>query len=724
MTDNLPINPMEVPVDDQERVAKFKPRARLLLQLGDQLIKNESIALLELAKNAYDADASKVTIIMHNPDSIENGDIEIEDDGFGMTGDVVENVWLEPGSNFKQEQFIERKVTPKFKRLPIGEKGIGRFGAHKLGNVIEMTTKNADDKEVYVRIDWTKFAEHKYLDEVPIKIIERGNPQYFTDGKTGTRIVIHGFRHPWERGTAREVKRAMTSITSPFETVGSFKPSFEILDKPKWFDGILSWDGVRDYSLFQFEAIIEGNSITHFSYKFTPWATMTKLKEREVDINDSIVNNYLRIKDEKDEDINLLQYKIGKIKFKGYVFDQDAFVLKMGLSDKSGFKAYLKSNGGVRVFRDGLRIYDYGEPENDWLALDYRRFQQPTKAISNNLIVGAVELNRDESSDLEEKTNREGFVSNDAYSAFKNAVLHIIEIVEILRQFDKKKLKETYGPTPKSEPVMSLIGEAQRYVEEKVSNSEVKNEIKKYLVKIERDYKIVTDNLLKAAGAGLNMSVVVHEIEKIIYEVTKVLKSEKASERVLHLVEHLSSLIDGYADLIRRSDQTTESVVNIVNQALFNTEYRLEAHDIVLTKKYSENSQIKNTRCKLARNLMISTVMNLIDNSIYWLDQKHFKKKEKNESFVKRLFIDILQENDFVNILVADNGTGILLPTEEITEPFVTGKKNGAGMGLGLHIASEVMAAQGGKISFPDKGDYDIPTEFQEGAIVVLSLKK
>lgn len=724
MTDNLPINSMEVPVDDQERVAKFKPRARLLLQLGDQLIKNESIALLELAKNAYDADASKVTIIMHNPDSIENGDIEIEDDGFGMTGDIVENVWLEPGSNFKQEQYIERKVTPKFKRLPIGEKGIGRFGAHKLGNVIEMTTKNADDKEVYVRIDWTRFAEHKYLDEVPIKIIERGNPQYFTDGKTGTRIVIHGFRHPWERGTAREVKRAMTSITSPFETVGSFKPSFEILDKPKWFDGILSWDGVRDYSLFQFEAIIEGNSITHFSYKFTPWATMTKLKEREVGITDSIVNNYLRIKDEKEEDVNLKQYKIGRIKFKGYIFDQDAFVLKMGLSDKSGFKAYLKSNGGVRVFRDGLRIYDYGEPENDWLALDYRRFQQPTKAISNNLIVGAVELNRDESSDLEEKTNREGFVANDAYAAFKNAVLHIIEIVEILRQTDKKKLKEIYGPTPKSEPVMSLIGEAQRYVEDKVANSEVKAEIKKYLVKIERDYKIVTDNLLKAAGAGLNMSVVVHEIEKIIYEVTKVLKSEKASERVLHLVEHLSSLIDGYADLIRRSDQTTENVVNIVNQALFNTEYRLEAHDIALTKKYNGNSQIKNVRCKVARNLMISTVMNLIDNSIYWLDQKYFKKKEKKETFKKKLYIDIIPENDFINIIVADNGTGILLPTEEIIEPFVTGKKNGAGMGLGLHIASEVMAAQGGKISFPDKGDYDIPVDFQDGAIVVLSLKK
>lgn len=138
----------ETSANEREIIAKFKPRARLLLQLGDQLIKNESIALLELAKNAYDADASVVSIIMRQPDSLEDCYIEIEDDGFGMNADIVENVWLEPGSSFKQEQYEERKITPKFHRLPIGEKGIGRFGAHKLGNVIEMTTKRADRKSV------------------------------------------------------------------------------------------------------------------------------------------------------------------------------------------------------------------------------------------------------------------------------------------------------------------------------------------------------------------------------------------------------------------------------------------------------------------------------------------------------------------------------------------------------------------------------------------------
>ena len=450
---------------------------------------------------------------------------------------------------------------------------------------------------------------------------------------------------------------------------------------------------------------------------------MTKLHERSISLSDPIVDNYLSITDDEDRPINLKDFEIGTIRFRGYIFDLDTFILKMGVSDKSGFKSYLKSNGGIRVFRDGLRVYDYGEPENDWLSLDYRRFQQPTKAISNNLIVGAVDLNRSESSDLEEKTNREGFIDNDAYNAFKNAILHVIGLIETLRQTDKKKMKEIYGPTPKSEPVMSLLGEAQRYVEEKVLDHEIKTQIKKYLVKIERDYKLVTDNLLKAAGAGLNMSVVIHEIEKIIFEVDKVLKAEKASERALKLVQHLSSLIDGYADLIRRSEQTNESVVNIINQAFFNTEYRLMTHNITSIKKYLERTEIKNLRCKVARNLLIGAVMNLIDNSIYWLDQKAFKKMESQESYSKKIFVDVVTDEHFAHIIVADNGTGILLPTDDITEPFITGKKNGAGMGLGLHIASEILAAQGGKISFPDRGDFDIPSEFEEGAKVVLSLR-
>lgn len=709
---------------DKETPVRFKPRARLLLQLGDQLIKNESIALVELVKNSYDADANIVNIYMENVDDPSKGIIIIEDDGFGMSPEIVENVWLEPGADFKSLLVKQNKPSPKYKRLPIGEKGIGRFGVHKLGGTIELTTRAKGCNEVYVKIDWSEFDSYKYLNEVPIKIIERSEPILIKGNKTGTTILISNLRKKWERGIAREVKRSITALASPFEENDSFKPSFEILDKPGWFGGLLNWKDVKDYALFRFKAVLEGSSIKEFKYEFIPWASMTKIKSKTVTESDPLIETLRSLKYTDEEgkvhSINLSENKIGKVTFEGYVFDQDPFILKMGVADKDGFKKYLKSNGGVRVFRDKLRVYDYGEPENDWLGLDYRRFQQPAKRISNNNILSAVSLVREDSSDLIEKTNREGFVENKAYHDLRNSLLHVIDLVETLKGLDKKKVRDIYGPTPTSSPVMATLSEAVKYVEEKVRETEVKTQIIKYFNKIESDYKTISDNLLKAAGAGLSMSVVVHEVEKIIYEVEKVLKSEKASERVLGLVKHLSSLIDGYAEIIRKSSQTSENLVQIIDQSLFNTEFRLASHKIELIKEY-KNFKGK-SKIKVAKNLVTGTIMNIIDNSIYWLDQRGFKAIENKERFTKKLFINLIEEEKYLNLVVADNGTGFLIPTDDITEPFVTAKPGG--MGLGLHIANEIMEAQRGMIIFPDEGDFEMPEEFKKGATIVLAFKK
>jgi len=151
----------------------FKPRSRLLLQLGDQLIRNESIALLELIKNSYDADASVAKIIIKNVDNLGEGEIIIEDNGYGMTPKIIKNVWMEPGSGYKDQIIKQLKRTPKFGRLPLGEKGIGRFAVHKLGDIIELITKAEGHPEVYLKIDWNIFKKAGYLDEFPVEIIER-----------------------------------------------------------------------------------------------------------------------------------------------------------------------------------------------------------------------------------------------------------------------------------------------------------------------------------------------------------------------------------------------------------------------------------------------------------------------------------------------------------------------------------------------------------------------
>ena len=100
---------------------------------------------------------------------------------------------------------------------------------------------------------------------------------------------------------------------------------------------------------------------------------------------------------------------------RGYVFDRDPNITRLLMGSKSQLKTYLDNNGGVRIYRDGVRVYDYGEKGNDWLDLDLRRVNRPATRISNNIVVGAIFLNREDSEDLVEKTNREGFVEKAAY---------------------------------------------------------------------------------------------------------------------------------------------------------------------------------------------------------------------------------------------------------------------------------------------------------------------
>lgn len=691
---------------------KFKPRARLLLQLGEQLIRNESIALMELVKNSFDADASTVDVYMDKVDKPEEGTIIIEDNGYGMDSKIVEDVWMEPGSDFKEKLFKDREVSPNFKRLPIGEKGIGRFGVHKLGNVIELTSKKNRKKEVHLNIDWRVFNDYKYLDDVPITLAEREKPSLFSATKTGTSIVVKSLKISWKRGVFRNIFRALTSLTSPFEKNDSFKVNF-YTDKEKWLEGLLTWETIKDYSLFYFDIELEENMIKKFKYKFTPWVTMNKLESRIVTEKDDIIKKLNILIGTDVNKINLNNFKIGKIKLKGYIFDLDARVLNLGsVTDKKGLKEYLSSNGGVRVYRDGMRVYDYGEPGNDWLDLDIRRVNQPTKGLSNNIIIATVDINREESTDLKEKTNREGFEENEAYVTFNEAIRYALGIVETLRYSDKQKIRLLYGPTRKSEPVLETISILKDLVDTKVKNAELLKDINKHITKIEDDYRFMSETLLKSAGIGINMSVYIHEIEKILSEIKKVIQREKAPDRLVALIKHLSSLIEGYSDIIRSTKKTNEDLKKLIEQAIFNTEFRISGHKIELQKEFLNYKN--NPKLRISRSLVIATLMNLIDNSIYWLDYSGQKNK--------KIYIDLNDDyEDYISIVIADNGTGFAIPTDELTEPFVSAKPGG--MGLGLHIASEVMKANKGKIIFPEWNDFEIPDDFRNGAIVALSFK-
>ncbi|QOR76331.1 MAG: ATP-binding protein [Thermoflavifilum sp.] len=693
----------------------FKVRARLIEQLGEQLIKNESIALIELIKNAYDADASNVNLIMKNIDNPETGQIIIEDNGTGMDADIIRNVWLEAGSDYKKKMIENNQLTPVYKRRPLGEKGIGRFAVHKLGRKIEIISKKETEKEVYVLIDWDKFENVRYIHEIGIEVVER-EPEVFIN-QTGTRLIISKLKNKWSPDEIKNIYRSILSFNNPFSKNENFNVNFEI-DKKEWTEGLVTIDKILDYALFFVEAEIEEDRIKKFRYEFRPYSTMDKLQNRMVDENNQHIKKILKIVDKDNNPINTGNYKIGPIKFTAYIYDQDSKILKLGVSDTKGLKEYLKINGGIRIYRDGVRVYDYGEPENDWLELDIRRVNVPAKRISNNLILAAIELDRMHSTDLIEKTNREGFIENNAYLTFKSAILYLLNVIESERNIDKEKIRTYYGSKEKSQPVVNSIRDLKNVIEEKIKDEPTRMELIKYLDRIEKDYEIISETLLKAAGAGLNLSVVVHEMEKIISELKILIDKEIIGDRIKTLVKHLSNLIEGYSVLIRSRGKKKENIIKIIDQAIFNMEYRLEYHKIEIIKEY--RNFCGNTEFYIVRNLLLNSLMNIIDNSIWWLD---YSKKGMDDK--KKIFINLIEyPYEHISIVIADNGCGFALPADEMVKPFVSAKPDG--MGLGLHIVNEVMLAHQGKLLFPDESDFKdfvVPEEFKTGAIVVLSFK-
>ncbi len=684
----------------------FRPRARLLLLLGDQLIRDPGIAVLELVKNAYDADSPNAKVIMKEFDNLEKGKIIIEDAGTGMDFRTITEVWLEPGTDYRADQQIIKQRTEIYNRLPLGEKGVGRFAAHKLGNIIKLTSRMQGKPEIFVEINWDEFNEpydnekkqKKYLADIPITIEERP-PQYFKEEKTGTHIEIVGLRNVWSRRMVRDLARSVNSICSPFDQEGDFKVDLELPGNEDLLKGLLKIVDVLDFSLFRANCTLTGRKLS-YNYNFIPYSEMEKVRSRTSKFNG---------KNALDLPVDLSIHKIGKVNLDLYIFDREPRILALGVTDKKGLQNFLDINGGVRVYRDGIRVYDYGEPDNDWLGLGGRRVNVPAKRISNNIIIGAVSLDHGQSQSLIEKTNREGFVDNVAFQSLKEDIEFSIKQIEAERNKDKNRIRLAYSSKKVKEPVLEDLSELR----EIISDKGLEEELGIYIDRIEADFVLIRDRYLLSASSGLSLSVVIHEVEKSIDELAHAVITENASIRVKNLARHIAELIEGFAALYKKTGNRVEKASNMISRALFNTELRLKYHKISVTN-YSDQSDFES---KCSRRLTISTIMNLIDNSIWWVDNKWGDVEGK-----KRIFIGT--SNEFSKgpaIVIADNGPGFQDPYEYLIEPFISRKPDG--MGLGLHIADQVMKTQGGWLVFPDKKEITLPRGFN-GAIVALVFKE
>ena len=677
----------------------FAITPRVIAHLGEDLIKNENIALVELVKNSYDAQATFCEVeFFFIGDELSK--ITITDDGVGMDLDTIENAWLVIGTDNKKKQLEH----PSSGRLPLGEKGIGRLGVHKLGRKIQIQTHKFGYNEVVIDIDWTKLEKANSIDDFPIQVTEQ-IPSSLPIPH-GTKITISDLKGDWNRRKLRNVYRDLASLNSPFnERTDSFV--VEVKSNTNVFEGLPPISDILKVAMYRGHCVIDGDEIKDFYYQFTPWESLSNIQGREVralseedkylkrrkDIATSRNRNKIVL-----EDFNLSDYKIGKIILDFFIFEKDTAVFSFMNMERTILNSYLRENSGVRVYRDGVRIYNYGEKDSDWLSLDLNRLKRAGDNISNNIIIGSVGISRRESTDLKEKTNREGFIENEAYFAFVDAVTYALDLITRYRNTDKRRLINVYKKDKRViEPVLSDLNSAVEIIKDKVSDEKAREDILHYLNRVNDQYIEVRDILIRSANAGLNLGGVIHDMEKQVDALISCIENNNF-ESVKNIALNLEHIISGYTVFLKKTSIKTTNVSTIVSAVIDNNKFRFADHRI---KIYSNRKNV-DFEAKLSQTESIGALTNLIDNSIYWVSQSRQDDR--------KIYVYITDEIDnYISIVVCDNGCGFKMPPEQALRPFITGKPLNTGMGLGLHIAHEVMQAMKGKLLILDANEIDLP---------------
>jgi signal transduction histidine kinase len=697
----------------------FRPRARVLQLLGDELIGNPRLAVFELVKNAYDADASKVTIRLDFRKS-QAPLIRVTDNGAGMSLHTIRSIWLVPGDDHRQKQRAALERSLKHGRLPLGEKGLGRFAVHKLGNNIRVTTRAKGEKECFVEIDWNKLVSQAYLDQAPVTIAVRNTPTIFKGNATGTRISIRELRPPdWTRGEVRRLYNQITSICSPFDSPDAFAASVEVPGHEDWIENLPDVNAILNRAIWKFSFKLSDGDFS-WKYEFRGVPGM-KLDKRSKSASHDILQLPKRRDDHKGKKIiadAVTTTGIGPVSGNFFVYDREKDVLRT-TPNSQVLTDYLDDNGGVRVYRDGIRVYNYGEAGDDWLGLDLRRVNIPTRRISRNIILGAIHLSLADSKALVEKTNREGFVDNDASDRLQQIVLGALATLEAERQIDKERIRKISDKVenPLTSGIEKPIAELRRALDRR----RILEDFEPYVTKIETDYLQMQQTLLQAGLSGLNLAVIFHEVEHGVRALHTAITQGTDRKGAEKQAQNLMNLLDGFSGLLRRDTKRRHTARSLVDAARDFNLLRFGFHQIELV------SPLLRTRhddfaATFTFNLVLGALNNLIDNALYWLRIRWPEARQEGQTPRRRLYIGA--STDFEAgpaIIVADNGPGFQVDdTNQLARPFFS--RRPAGMGLGLYYANLAMELNGGQLVFPDHDAVELPNGF-DGAVAALIFK-
>jgi signal transduction histidine kinase len=708
--------------------------------LGEQLIKNEQIALAELIKNAYDADADWVKISFvgfgDKFEKLPESKIIIEDNGCGMTLDVIEKSWMNPATPNKKARTGEEKRSDEKKRVIQGEKGIGRFAILKLGQKITITTRPKNSNEEYViNYDLSAYDDdflsmdgiekELYIDDIsidvtsqlPIQVTDREivvNNHKFRDGnEKGTRIEISNLKGEWSRKKIEEVDKESQKLQSIFDKIfhkqinDAFEIGFEINNERI---------NVSDKTIEQLSNLLNNNAVL----KITDGKYKEKEKLFELKINGTPIK--LELKNALISGLSVFKEHFlisdlfgnpeirksdcGDFGFNFFVFDFTAKKESRYYLDKEDTKAI--KDHRIYLYRDKIRVAPYGDPDNDWIGTDKKRaVGRSGNYLSNDQVVGFVDITKKDNPKLKDKTNREGLIEEG--NAAKDFIVLLQTILLYVRQHPYAQYRQRVEQEEEQKINKLRIVDAKFAALEKsiqgntIAMAAYNDVVKSY--KVEQDfYKKQIETTTDLAGVGLSVETASHDImmmlnkgveaiDNLIKDINGNMLSEAKITEELLKIRGIFSFVDTQMKdiqlLFKSSKQRRRAirVSDILEKVI--TIYRRALQRENTTLKIEKRGSPIVAKCTDA--VLLQLLINLFDNAVYWLSVINIQDKK----------ITITMDGENQQLIFSDNGPGIRDDDKPyIFEAFYSGKEEGRG--LGLYIARQLLNRMGYSIDLAE----------------------
>lgn len=655
--------------------------------------------------------------------------IEISDTGEGMSLDSLKENYLVIGTT-SRKRAIEAAVSAGLARAPfLGEKGIGRLSAMRLGERLRVESARATDSTMNVlEIDWRLFGDLDAMVE-DISIDPRSGGSKPDRNWSGTRLTVSALSEDWTEERVRTMAGyEFARLTDPF------------LD-PKARPRIaLFWNGSRvAIPWMDRELLAHAHASVVGTYSLSDSGEPTlrcKLEAKDLgfphppetdavtlslpDLEGAVVGTSHAVP------VSALT-SLGPFEFEAHWYNRRRLARIESIGDHKEVRDLQRKWSGILLFRDGFRVFPYGEDEDDWLALDRKALGRPSYGLNKAQFLGRVTIARTRNPRLIDQTNREGLRATPEQQVLVRLLQHVIQdlLWDFMRDLEKRYKQQPLDLEDVRDQVDRLenrakvaLGRIRGAVEKE--HRDVVDDLQQLFLEFQdladRAQRRVTEveddsrQMIQMAGVGLLVEVVAHELARSSENALQALETLRGKE--------MPAEVQARLDTLRAEMKSVSKRLRVLDPLSVSGRQRSEAFDLAQlledlreghAAQFRRHNMIFHVerpggplRIRAVKGMVVQILENLISNSVYWMQLRATRESE----YEPRITVTLLR--DPVTIRFRDNGRGIAPEhREKVFRPFWSLKEKSKRRGLGLFIARECASYLGGRLYLSDATDAD-----------------